>query len=150
MLTVAGYAAPGVLAEEWGHHPRVTLLGAVADVAPLYEQHRVFIAPTRFAAGLPYKLHEAAAFGLPAVATSLLAGQLGWADGNELLAADPADPAGFAARVVRLYRDEALWLALREAALIRVAQDAAYEPFRAALNRVLRGVAPRVAAQARD
>lgn len=149
-LTVAGYAGPGVLAEEWQHHPRVTLIGAVADVAPLYEQHRVFIAPTRFAAGLPYKLHEAAAFGLPAVATSLLAGQLGWTDGNELLAADVADPAGFAARVVRLYRDEALWLGLREAALTRVAQDAAYEPFRAALNRVLRGVAPRVAAPVGD
>ena len=150
MLTVAGYAAPGVLAEEWSHHPRVTLIGTVGDVMPLYQQHRVFIAPTRFAAGLPYKLHEAASFGLPAVTTSLLAGQLGWTDGKDILAADPADAAGFAARVVRLYRDEALWLALREAALIRLAQDAAYEPFRAALNRVARGVAPHVATAAGD
>ena len=51
---------------------------------------------------------------------------------------------------MRLYRDEALWLALREAALIRLAQDAAYEPFRAALNRVARGVAPHVATAAGD
>ena len=90
---MAGYAAPGVLAEEWSHHPRVTLIGTVGDVMPLYQQHRVFIAPTRFAAGLPYKLHEAASFGLPAVTTSLLAGQLGWTDGKDILAADPADAA---------------------------------------------------------
>lgn len=150
MLTVAGYAAPGTLADEWSHHPRVTLIGTVGDVVPLYQQHRVFIAPTRFAAGLPYKLHEAASFGLPAVATPLLAGQLGWTDGTELLAADPADPAGFAARVVRLYREEALWLAIREAALNRLALDASYEPFKAALNQVVRSVVPYVAKAAGD
>jgi len=35
-------------------HPRITLRGAVADTVPLYDSHRVFIASTRYAAGVPY------------------------------------------------------------------------------------------------
>ena len=35
----------------------------------LYDRARLFIAPTRFASGLPHKIHEAAAFGLPVVTT---------------------------------------------------------------------------------
>jgi len=57
-------------------HPRVTLRGPVTDLTPLYDSHRVFVAPTRFAAGVPYKVHEAASFGLPVVATDLLRRQL--------------------------------------------------------------------------
>ena len=78
-------------------HPRITLRGTVADTLPLYASHRVFVAPTRYAAGLPYKVNEAASFGLPVVATELLRGQLGWTDGEDILAAPAADPALFAA-----------------------------------------------------
>ncbi|MGH7041019.1 MAG: glycosyltransferase, partial [Acetobacteraceae bacterium] len=120
-LTVAGYLAPGVDLASYQAHPRISLRGPVSTVAPLYDAHRVFVAPTRFAAGLPYKLHEAASFGLPAVATGLLARQLGWDDA--LLTAETDDPAGFAAAVVRLYRDPALWERLRTAACTRVAAE---------------------------
>ena len=34
---------------------------------------KVFIAPTRFAAGIPHKVHEATANGIPCVTTELLA-----------------------------------------------------------------------------
>ena len=47
----------------------VRMLGPVADLTPVYDSHRIFVAPTRFAAGLPHKVHEAAAHGLPVVAT---------------------------------------------------------------------------------
>ena len=56
----------------------------VADTEPLYAAHRLFVAPARFAAGAPYKVYEAASFGLPVVATELLREQLGWEDGLEL------------------------------------------------------------------
>jgi len=119
-LTVVGYLAPGVGLDRYRDHPRVTLRDMVAETDGPYNSHRVFVAPTRYAAGVPYKVHEAASRGLPVVATELLRVQLGWTDGEELLAVDPADAAGFARCIVRLYRDEALWRHLREAALARI------------------------------
>jgi GT2 family glycosyltransferase/glycosyltransferase involved in cell wall biosynthesis len=101
--------------------PRVRLLGRLEDLTPLYASARLFIAPTRFAAGIPLKLQEAASRGLPIVATSLLAAQLGWEDERELLVADTAD--AFAAACARLYRDSALWQRLRDAALAQVSVD---------------------------
>jgi glycosyltransferase involved in cell wall biosynthesis len=106
----------------------VTLLGEVANTVPLYDGHRVFIAPTRYAAGVPYKVHEAASFGVPVVATELLREQLGWENQRHLLAADASDAEAFASHVVALYRSEALWTTIRDgaAALIRAscAEDA--------------------------
>ena len=136
-LTVAGFLAPGVELERYRDHPRVTLRGAVADVVPLYEEHRVFVAPTRFAAGVPYKVHEAASYGLPVVTTELLRAQLGWQNEVELLASDVTDPAAFARNVVRLYRDAAMWQRLRAAAAARVATENSRERYVQALRAIL-------------
>jgi GT2 family glycosyltransferase len=119
-LTVAGYVDQAISLEVYRDHPRITLRGAVEDIAPLYDAHRIFVAPTRYAAGAPYKVHEAASYGLPVVASGLLCRQLGWEDGRELLAVNTADPAEFARRIVALYRDAALWQTLRDNALARV------------------------------
>jgi len=140
-LTVVGHVAPGVSMDRFKTHPRVTLRGPVADLTQLYDSHRLFVAPTRFAAGLPYKVHEAACFGLPVVATTLLCGQLGWTPGEELLVAEATDPAGFAEQIVRLHRDPALWQRLRDAALARIAQDHQPEAFAAAVAQAL-GMVP--------
>jgi GT2 family glycosyltransferase len=136
-LTVVGYTGENVVLDRFRDHPRVTLRGPVTDLRPLYDSHRVFVAPTRFAAGVPYKVHEAASFGLPVVATELLRGQLGWADGVELLAADADDAAGFAGRVIALQRDETLWARLRDAALERLRLENNATDYRAALEAIL-------------
>jgi glycosyltransferase involved in cell wall biosynthesis len=136
-LTIAGFTGPDVTLERFAGHPRVTLRGFVANLEPLYAAHRLFVAPTRFAAGVPYKVHEAASFGLPVVATDLLSRQLGWADGQELLAADSGDPEAFAARIVALYRDEALWTRLRTAALVRLTLDNHATSYSASVSAVL-------------
>jgi glycosyltransferase involved in cell wall biosynthesis len=102
---------------------RVRFHGRVMDTAPFYACARAFVAPNRYAAGIPHKVHEAAASGLPVVATRLLAGQLGWTDAAELLEADTADE--FAGACSRLYLEPALslWAGLREGALAQVARD---------------------------
>jgi GT2 family glycosyltransferase len=115
--------------------PGLEMAGIVDDLTPLYDTARVFLAPTRFAAGLPLKVMEAAAFGVPVVCTSLVARQLGWRDNVEVLVADTADD--FAARATELYRDAAVWSHLREAALARVVADCSPTAFRAALARAL-------------
>ncbi|MGH7212906.1 MAG: glycosyltransferase, partial [Acetobacteraceae bacterium] len=56
-LTVVGHVGDVDLSR-LEEHPRVTLRREVADLTPVYDRHRVFVAPTRFAAGIPYKVHE--------------------------------------------------------------------------------------------
>jgi len=133
-LWVAGRCDPrvrGALASR----PRIRILEQVEDLVPLYDQARVFVAPTRFAAGIPHKVHEAAAHGLPAAVTPLLAAQLGWRSGYELLQGDTAS--AFAAACARLYADGALWQKLRTAALQRVAEDCDPIRFEQAAGRLM-------------
>ncbi len=136
-LTVAGYTGMGVNLDRFRDHPRVTLRGAVSDLRPLYDSHLVFVAPTRIAAGTPYKVHEAASFGLPVVATELLRQQLGWVDGRELLAASATDPALFARHAVAAQRDAALWQRLRDAAMERLRLDNNPDDYAATILSVL-------------
>ena len=113
----------------------VRMLGPVADLTPVYDSHRIFVAPTRFAAGLPHKVHEAAAHGLPVVATPLIAEQLGWRAGAELLTAET--PRAFAETCVQLYNDASLWAELRANALRRVESDCSPGLFLGSLRRIL-------------
>ncbi len=105
----------------------VHLLGRVDDLVPLYDKARLFIAPVRYAGGVPAKVIEAAGNGLPVVASSVLARQLAWTSGSELIAAH--DAGVFAAAIVRLARDDALWLRLRQGMSQRVAEQFDPESF---------------------
>lgn len=89
----------------------VNLLGHVDNLIPLYEQHRVFVASTRFATGIPWKVHEAMAHGIPCIISTLLAKQLGVSDGVEALVA--ATPEEFVEKSARLYTDHLLWQQIR-------------------------------------
>jgi glycosyltransferase involved in cell wall biosynthesis/GT2 family glycosyltransferase len=122
-LTIAGYVDPAISFDGYRDHPRITFRGPVEDIEPLYDAHRIVVAPTRYAAGLPYKVHEAASYGVPVVATELLRRQLDWQDGRDLLAADSGDPAKFAQQIIALYRDPVLWQLLRGNALDRIRED---------------------------
>jgi hypothetical protein len=113
-------------------------VGPAADLRPEFERARVFIAPTRFAAGIPHKVGQAAALGVPIVATDLLAQQIGWTHGRELLSAATARE--FAEACVRLYRDKALWLQLRDAALASCARTWPSDRFRDVLADIVASV----------
>ena len=115
----------------------VEFLGRVADLAPLYDRHRLFVAPTRFAAGIPKKITGAAAHGLPVVATSILVDQLGWSDGDEVLDGGDNAPTRFAERIVELYEDAALWTRVRQRALERVQREHGREALRRAVANAL-------------
>lgn len=81
-LTIAGFTSGGTHLGRFADRPRMSLRGSAVDLTPLYNAHRVFVAPTRFGAGLPYKVHVAASSGVPVVATELLRGQSGWRRGG--------------------------------------------------------------------
>jgi glycosyltransferase involved in cell wall biosynthesis len=135
-LLIAGFQSEGLDAERLLAGPGVVHLGFVADTEALYDTARVFLAPTRFAAGIPFKVHEAASYGVPVMATTLLARQLDWQPGQDLMACPAAEPEAFAADLVRLYSDASLWQDVRESALGRIRSECS----RAEFTRVIKGI----------
>jgi GT2 family glycosyltransferase len=130
---VAGKITSGIRAQL--ETASVHVLGQIEDLTGLYNTAKLFIAPTRFSAGIPHKVHEAAAHGLPTVATTLIGTQLGWNHEAELLLAD--DEKGFAAECVRLYQDSQLWQRLRQNALERVETECCPHAFTERLKTII-------------
>ena len=89
--------------------------------------------PTRYAAGVPHKAHEAAARGLPMVVTPLIADQLGWHEQVPV----GADARAFADQCLRLHSDAAHWASVRQHLLASVARDCSPATFDRALQAVL-------------
>ncbi|HEY0079830.1 MAG TPA: glycosyltransferase [Pyrinomonadaceae bacterium] len=114
----------------------VQVFGKMDDLTELYNRSRLFVAPTRFSAGIPHKAHEAASRGLPMVATKLIGEQLGWRHAEELLVAD--SERAFADACVRLYQDAELWNRLRENALHRIQIDCSPSSFSERLRAIIR------------
>jgi GT2 family glycosyltransferase len=66
----------------------VSHFGLVDDLELLFQGARLFLAPTRYAAGIPHKVHLASSYGVPTITTSLIAEQIGWKNKQALLLAD--------------------------------------------------------------
>jgi O-antigen biosynthesis protein len=135
---VGGVTAPSILALA---PDAFELLGPVDDLATVFERARVMVAPTRIAAGIPTKVHDAAALGVPVVTTDLIASQLGWTPGVDVLAS--SDPAAFAKLCVELHSDRELWARVRSAALERVSAECSPERFSRTMREILAAVAAR-------
>jgi GT2 family glycosyltransferase/glycosyltransferase involved in cell wall biosynthesis len=120
--------------------PGVALLGVVEDVHQLFFQARVFVAPVRFAAGVPIKILDATAAGLPSITTGLMATLLNWEPGIDLEATD--DPIEMAKAAIALYSDPTRWKVVRAAALIRLAREHSEIAFRNGLRALLEGTDP--------
>lgn len=89
----------------------VNLMGHVDNLVPLYESHRVFAAATRFATGIPWKVHEAMANGIPCIISALLGHQLQATDGVECMIANT--PEEYVEKSVELYSNHILWEKIR-------------------------------------
>jgi glycosyltransferase involved in cell wall biosynthesis len=113
----------------------VRLHGPVADLTDLYAAARVFVAPTRYAAGIPMKVIEAAQHGVPVVATPLIAELLAWRDDHDLMVA--SDVASFAAALHRVATDDALWQRLADGGRAAVGRDFAPERFAATVRELV-------------
>ncbi|MBW4022565.1 MAG: glycosyltransferase [Proteobacteria bacterium] len=94
-----------------GRLPGIEVLGYVADLAPLFDAARVFVAPLRYGAGMKGKVGQSLIHGLPVVTTPIGAEGMALADDEHLLLAETAED--FAAAVLRLCADDALWRRLQ-------------------------------------
>ncbi|HWO75381.1 MAG TPA: glycosyltransferase [Bacillus sp. (in: firmicutes)] len=88
----------------------VIVTGRVDNLWEYYNKCKVFVIPTRYAAGIPLKAYEAFSHGLPAVVSPLIANQL---EINEDVALIGGDPATFAEKIIRCYQDLDTWYKLR-------------------------------------
>jgi glycosyltransferase involved in cell wall biosynthesis len=115
LLVVGLVAAPGILKIKT---ESVEFVGVVRDLHDLYNRTKVFVAANRVSFGVPIKVLEAAANGLPVVTTNEVNSYLGWENGTEILCDDAAS--GFAEACIRVYEDPALWRGVRDRALAKV------------------------------
>lgn len=116
---------------------RVVVTGALDDLGAVFDQARVFVAPTLAAAGIPLKVVEAAGWGVPVVCTELLRQQLRWSAPDEVRVA--ATGAEFSEACYKLFTDQGAWEAQRSAALARVESEYSMSAFRNQIRQALAG-----------
>ncbi len=104
-LCVAGSKMPPEIRDL--RAPGVRILGHVPALEPWLDNCRLAVAPLRFGAGVKGKINSSLSRGQPVVATTLAAEGMMLTDGDDVLIADDAE--AFAAAIVRLYQDQALW-----------------------------------------
>ncbi|MGH8084807.1 MAG: glycosyltransferase family 4 protein [Lysobacter sp.] len=86
--------------------------GHLPDIASCLDGCRIALAPLRFGAGVKGKVNLSMAHGQPVVATACATEGMHLQPGIDVLVASDAET--FAAEVVRLYRDPALWQRLSD------------------------------------
>ena len=133
-LHCIGIDVPDDLRSLAARHPGVIIHGHVPNLVPYMEGSRIAVAPLRFGAGVKGKVNLSMAHGQPVVATNCAIEGMHLRDGEDVLVADDSEQ--FAAAVIRLYQDEALWQRLSQQGLNNVARYFSPESARATMERV--------------
>jgi glycosyltransferase involved in cell wall biosynthesis/SAM-dependent methyltransferase len=113
----------------------VLITGYVERLQPVLDHCRLTVAPLRYGAGYKGKVAMSMAYGVPGVISRVAAEGMELSHEVEVLITD--EPLAFAAEVVRLYRDEALWERLSRAGLKFAAERFSPEAARAQLAQAL-------------
>jgi hypothetical protein len=117
-IAVAGSGMPQELADHARAHG-AEVLGFLPSVEDELARRRMSIAPLRFGAGLKGKVGESLAAGVPVVGTTVAAEGFPAPD-RAMLVAD--DALAFAAAIVRLSGDDALWQRLSDGGRALIAE----------------------------
>jgi glycosyltransferase involved in cell wall biosynthesis len=112
----------------------VLVHGHVPDIAPYMDGCRIAVAPLRYGAGVKGKVNLSMAHGQPVVATSCAVESMHLNADHDVLVAD--EPAEFAAQLIRLYRDQALWDQLSANGLENVARHFSPDSAREVVRRI--------------
>jgi O-antigen biosynthesis protein len=139
-FTVIGHGSRDLLSIGTPLSDQIDWRGEVAQLRDAFGSARVFVAPTRFAGGLPHKVENAAAHGLPVVTSPLLAEQLRRRP-DDPFPFHPSDwsSRAFAECVVQLYTDDALWQRYRQFGLQHVAEASDPQEFDAKIIGIVNG-----------
>ncbi len=129
-LHLIGSKAPAEV-QALGDRDGVKFHGFVADIEPFMQNIRIALAPLRYGAGVKGKVNMSMSYGQPVVGTRVAVEGMHTVHEKDVLIAENA--LDFAAEVVRLYHDAALWQRLSEAGLENVQR---WFSFAAAKNRL--------------
>ena len=130
---VIGSRAPDSIRALADEH--VLVHGFVEDIQPYMDGCRISVAPLRYGAGVKGKVNMAMSCGLPVVATPAAVEGMHVRAGEDVLVA--TDAVTFAADIVRLYHDEALWNTLSANGLANVERHFSFAAARAAVRKLL-------------
>lgn len=116
----------------------VMVTGYVEDVAPYFENCKVFVAPLRYGAGVKGKILLSMSYGMPVVTTSIGSEGIGLVDGQNVLVAD--DPQEFAQKVILLCNEEELWSKLSRNSLEHIRRCFSYEMAREQFKELMKNL----------
>jgi glycosyltransferase involved in cell wall biosynthesis/SAM-dependent methyltransferase len=130
------YVLGAQLPENWtSPDPNVVRVGFRSDLAAEFAQRRILVSPVRFGTGIKTKNLHAIAHGLPIVTNEKGAEGANFLSGENALIAE--SPQEFAAAVVNLYTDEALWTKLSQNSRAHAAKYFSRDAMDAALRGIL-------------
>lgn len=109
-------------------------LGYIENLDDIYDSHKVFVAPHRVSGGVPCKIYDAMANGIPCVVSSQLASQLDTS--GCYLEAD--SPENFSQQIRLLYEDEDLWLEIQDRARNFIIVNCNQEVFNHSVSEILK------------
>jgi O-antigen biosynthesis protein len=132
-LHLVGSRAPASV-RALGDCEGVVFHGFVEELEPLLDGIRIAVAPLRYGAGVKGKINMSMSYGQPVVATSMAVEGMYLNPGEDVLVAD--EPEAFAAAVIRLYRDEALWTRLSRNGLANIERHFSFAAAREAVQRL--------------
>ena len=112
--------------------PKVNLLGHVDDLTKLYKTHKAFVAATRFSTGIPWKVHEAMANGIPCLISQLLADQLELIDDSYAMVCKNEQE--FINKTIKLYNEKNVFENIRNKAFNLIERDCSIDGFKSILQ----------------
>ncbi|WP_337271421.1 glycosyltransferase [Oryzifoliimicrobium ureilyticus] len=116
--------------------PGVRIYGRVDNPSLIFNAVRLSIAPTRFAAGIPQKVHNCVSHGVPMVVSPLLLSQLDWEEGEGCTTAPWTDPSGFSQAVIALHENSVLWQDIRARGLEKIEEECSEITFRQTIRQI--------------
>ena len=103
----------------------VIVTGYKEDLAPYFNECKVFVAPLRYGAGIKGKINQSMSYGLPVVTTTIGAEGMGLENGINALIAD--GPGDFADNVASAYKNEDLWNKISINSIDNIKREYSYE-----------------------
>ncbi len=132
-LHIVGYAADAALADCASDD--VLVHGYIADLAPIFKNIKLALAPLRYGAGVKGKINMAMSYGVPIVTTTVGAEGMDLLDRRDAMIADGAQD--FARAIIEAYDNESLWINLSDCGLDNVRRHFSPERAREALKDIL-------------
>ncbi len=123
---IVGSNVPKELQELAGE--KIKVVGFVANLADVFSQCKISVAPMRYGAGIKGKILTSLSYGVPCVATAIAAEGMGLTHMENILVGDT--PAEFSAAVEKLYTDSQVWERISENGLLFVDEKYSLENFK--------------------